>query len=141
MRIAEWRLITGIRGASTASKQPAARLPATPGKSPMLPPRNRKEYSARNREKQPERTEYARKWRAANPERAKVLQDRAHARVRGRPLTAKRNAAKYGPRLVQLKAEGKSGEQIRAIMNRETGEDRSKSGWRHIHDDFLALKK
>jgi hypothetical protein len=48
--------------------------------------KNRDKVRAQNRTKQAERTEYARKWRKDNPERAQTLSDRGHAKLKLRLL-------------------------------------------------------
>lgn len=50
----------------------------------------------------------------------------------GRPRTMMEDQAKYGPRIAELRAQRKSWTQVRSTMNRETGQGRSKSGWRHL---------
>jgi len=61
------------------------------------------------------------------------------ARKVGRPPTLTKNA-KYLPRLRELKAQNKTLSQITMIMNRETGDNRTSSGWRHILEDSPDLE-
>jgi hypothetical protein len=65
--------------------------------------------------------------------------DKLKARQVGRPRTRQNDISKYGPRIMELKKLGKSNEEVRMIMNRESGQNRSKSGWRHVYEDLIAL--
>jgi transposase-like protein len=73
-----------------------------------------------------------------NLRRAEERASQARAKL-GRPRTAQEDAARYRPRILELRADGKSWGQVQRIMNTETGENRSASGWRHILEDSSGL--
>jgi hypothetical protein len=50
----------------------------------------------------------------------------------GRPRTREDDVAKYGPRIRELRTQGKSWGQVQRIMNQETAENRSLSHWRML---------
>ena len=54
------------------------------------------------------------------------------ARQVGRPLTRRDDQAKYGPRIKELLGLGRSLGEITITMNSETGQNRTKSGWRKL---------
>jgi hypothetical protein len=56
----------------------------------------------------------------------------------GRPRTMTEDQAKYGPKIAELRAQRKSWTQVRSTMNRETGQTRSVSGWRHLVSETLS---
>jgi len=60
----------------------------------------------------------------------------------GRPPVCEEDIAKYRQRISELQAEKKSWSQITRILNREYGEDesRTKSGWRYFFDSRRLAK-
>jgi hypothetical protein len=50
----------------------------------------------------------------------------------GRPPTREADVAKYGHRIMELRTQGKSWGQVQRIMNQETADNRSVSGWRML---------
>jgi ribosomal protein L24E len=72
-------------------------------------------------------------------QRQQAIVEALKARQVGRPRTLAEDATKYLPRMRQLKEQNKTWGQITMIMNRETGDNRSPSGWRHIFNDSVNM--
>jgi endogenous inhibitor of DNA gyrase (YacG/DUF329 family) len=71
------------------------------------------------------------KARYAEKKRRFLELERLAAKL-GRPHTRDADRAAYGPRIIELRNLRKSWGQVRIIMNQETGQNRSVSGWRHL---------
>jgi hypothetical protein len=93
-----------------------------------------------NRRKKAARAAWTPEQRAADNQRQrKKYRALVEAKRKlGRPRTREDDIAKYGPRIKELRTQRKSWGQIQSIMNRETAQNRSVSGWRHLIKDRVT---